>query len=308
MSYKVLILGIGGQDGSYLADILLDQGCEVHGLYRRSSIDNLTRIAHIKNQLTLHSGDILDPTSVAQILSSVSPREVYNVADQDHVPSSLTTPGYSFDVTAKAVATTLESIRLIDKSIKFFQPCSATMFGNAPPKQNEDTSHNPQSPYACAKTAAYHVARYYRQAYGMFVGTAILYNHDSPRRGKGYLLSQICKSVRTAVSSGTPIVVGDPNMIVDIGFAEDYMRAAVTIMRQSHPDDFVIASGHPMTIGQVIETAMQLFGTTLYSIETDPKLLRPGKQPELVGDISKASEVLGFSPSTNMKDLLTQLL
>ena len=299
-----LILGIGGQDGSYLADILLERGCAVHGLYRHSSVNNLTRIEHIRDRVTLHQGDITDPSSVLRVLQTVGPDEVYNEADQDHVGYSLDTPGVSFDVTARATATTLEMVRLVDKSIRFFQPCSATMFGDAPSPQDENTPHNPQSPYACAKTAAYHLARYYRQAYGMFVSTAIMYNHDSPRRDGEYLLHQICRQAL----NGSEIVVGDPGMVVDIGYARDYMAGAVDILQQKKPDDFILASGLCYTIHAIAGRVTTILRQSSYTVRADKTLLRPGKQPTLVGDIGKAYRAFRFSPDCSMNNLLSMIL
>ncbi len=297
---KALILGIGGQDGSYLADILLERDYEVHGLYRRSSVDNLTRIAHVWDKVVLHQGDITDPPSILRITKSTRPGEIYNMADQDHVGWSLDTSGVSFDVTAKAVATTLEIIREVNEAIRFFQPCSAMMFGDAPPPQNETTPHNPQSPYACAKTAAYHLARYYRQVHGMFVTTAILYNHDSERRKGDYLLHQLRQAAWDVLDGKTEeIAVGDPEMIVDIGHAKDYMKAAVELMELDYPDDFIIASENPRTIRQIIDGMMNVLGCENYLIKTDPSLLRPGKQPTLIGDITKIKRATKWRPSVN---------
>lgn len=305
-----LILGIGGQDGSYLADILLKQGHEVHGLYRRSSVDNLQRILHIRDQIILHPGDITDPSSVLRVLEDSQPDEIYNMADQDHVGWSLSTPGYSFDVTAKAVATTLEIVREEFSSARFFQPCSAVMFGNASPPQCESTSLNPQSPYACAKTAAYHLARYYRQVHGLFVSTAIFYNHDSPRRGDDYLLHQIHRSIVEIVRGNSDkIIVGNSDMVVDIGYAREYMQAAVGILRQDKAEDFVVASDYPQSIKDIIEDAMAFFAPNAsYEITSDPSLLRPGKQPTLIGDCTKAHNQFGFSPQTNVHQLLKMLI
>ncbi len=298
---RALILGIGGQDGSYLADILLDRGYEVHGLYRRSSVNNLQRIEHIRDKVALHQGDITDPPSILQTMRNAMPiDEVYNMADQDHVGWSCKSPGYSFDVTAKAVATTLDIVRQWKASIKFFQPCSATMFGNVPPLQDENTPHNPQSPYACAKTAAYHIARYYRQVYGMFVSTAILYNHHSPRRSGNYLLHQICKNAwKVATTEETEIRVGDPGMLVDIGYAEEYMSGVVDIMQLEKPMDLILASDYPFTIKHIIEHTMNLLECKDYTIVADDSLLRPGLQPRLIGDISKAKREINFSPKTS---------
>ncbi len=307
---RALILGIGGQDGSYLADILLGRGYEVHGLHRRSSVNNLQRIEHIRDRVTLHQGDITEPSSIFRVVRDTMPKEIYNVADQDHVGWSYNLPGYSLEVTAKAVGTTLEVIRELDRGIKFFQPCSATMFGNAPPPQDEDTPHNPQSPYACAKTAAYHIARYYRQVHRMFVSTAILYNHDSPRRSGNYLLHQICEDAwKVATTDKEKIRVGDPKMVVDIGYAKEYMEAVVDMMQLDKPTDVILASdGRVHTIKEIIKHCMLFLECKDYTIVADTSLLRPGLQPTLVGDCTRAKAAINFSPNTCAFGLVRMLL
>ena len=315
---KGLILGVGGQDGSYLADILLERGYEVHGLYRRSSVDNLARISHVRDRIHLHQGDITDPSSVSKAIEASRPHEIYNVADQDHVGWSYATPGVSFDVTAKAVATILEVILHLDKGVRFYQPCSATMFGGEPYPQNEETRHDPQSPYACAKTAAYHVARYYRKIHGMFVSTCILFNHDSPRRSGHYLLHQICDDVmKVATTDKMEIRVGDPDMPVDIGYAREYMEAVVDILQLSEPTDLVLASDSLRTIRQVVEHAMSVMLRNKilserkyqdYVIVADSSLLRPGPQPTLIGNIRKARGEIGFTSRYNACSMVELLL
>jgi GDPmannose 4,6-dehydratase len=307
---RILILGVGGQDGSYLSDILLSQGHEVHGLYRRSSVNNLQRIEHIKSQITLHQGDITDQTSILRVLQTVQPDEVYNVADQDHVGWSLETPGFSFDVTTKAVATLLQTIlQLGNKSIRVFQPCSSTIFGDAKPPQTETTTLNPQSPYACAKAAALHIVRYYRQVHNLFVSSAILYNHDSIRRGENYLLHYLCeKTWNVACGKQTDISVGNPDMEIDIGFSKDYMEGVISLLRLPKPTDVIFSSGHKHKIKEVIQMFMSQLGCKDYTISQDPSLLRPGKQPQLIGDISKAKRLLSFSPKHSMNDLVSMLL
>ncbi len=272
---RALILGIGGQDGSYLADILLERGVEVHGLYRRSSVDNLQRIAHCRNKLTaLCVGDITDPLSVERALVATQPHEIYNVADQDHVGSSFNAPSYQIDVTAKAVMQTLETARTLNPDVKFFQPISATVFGDAPGPQTLETPFNPLTPYACAKAAAYYIARYYRQFHGMYVVTAILYNHDSPRRGPDYFLQKICREA-VEVSRGMRdyVEVYDPHARLDIGYAKDYMEIVVTCMQNQDAKDLLIGSGNPWTVEDYVSEALSCLDLT----PTDYKVIEGGR-------------------------------
>ena len=298
---KCLILGVGGQDGSYLADILLDQGHEVHGVYRRSSVDNLTRIIHLESitEFHLHQGDITDLGSMHRIFRKVKPDEIYNVADQDHVGWSLNLPSYSFDVTVKAVAGMLDILSRELPHVRFFQACSATMFGNAKPPQTLDTPLNPQSPYAIAKAAVYHVACYYREVHGMFVSTGVLYNHDSGRRGSEYLLHQICRQCLNVVGrKRKSITVGDPNMLMDIGWAKDYMRAAVTSLRQPQADDYLISSGCARSVRDWVDLFLNQLKVpviTDFILLTDKSLLRPGSQPQLFGGTWNGENEIGMS-------------
>ncbi len=319
MKKRALILGCTGQDGSYLADILLERGYEVHGMYRRVSGGNFKNIDHISksveipgNDLTLHQGDMLDIGSVEGIIQEVTPHEIYNEADQDNVDWSYRTPGLSCQITSTAVGNILEVVRKIDRDIKFFQPCTAMMFGNAQAPQDESTRFNPQSPYACAKAMAYHLARYYRNVHDMFVCTAILYNHDSPRRTEDYLLHKIAHSaVRMANGEQESLSLGNLTMKVDIGYAEEYMRAANDLMQLNEPDDFVIASDSSCTIDYLVRHAfylVELPPETMDKVHIDPKFYRPGKTPTLVGDISKAKEAIGFNPQLDAPSMVQFLI
>lgn len=300
---KALILGVTGQDGSYLAEILLEKGYEVHGLYRRSSTDNLGRIKHLEGKITLHKGDLADISSIEKAILASDCDVIYNVADQDSVPWSYETPGYSMDVTAGAVAKILEAVKQINKGIRFFQPCSAMVFGDAPAPQNEETRFNPLSPYAVAKASAYYIARYYRQVHGMFVSTAILYNHDSPRRSEEYLLHKICYSaVRIARGKQTKIKLGDLDAIVDIGYARDYMETVVSIMEHNKPDDFVVGHGTGKTIRDLVFFALSMAGISTSPstdiedfVEIDPGFKRPGKPQTLIADTKKLGREIGYS-------------
>ena len=324
MKKRALILGVTGQDGSYLADILLERGYEVHGMYRRISSGNdhhWARIYHLrsKSDFILHQGDMLDTGSVERIIMDVTPQEIYNEADQDNVGWSYKTPGLSYQITSAAVGNILEMIRGVDKGIKFFQPVSAMMFGDAPAKQNEDTPFNPQSPYACAKVMAYYLARYYRQVHNMFVCTAIFYNHDSPRRTEDYLLHKIAHSaVRMANGEQYKLMLGNLKMKVDIGYAKEYMEAANDIMQLGEPSDYIIATTVGISIDHLVRCAFHAAGGDVYShyycdapmhkVGVDSTFYRPGNQPTLVGDCSKAESVFGFNPKYNAVDVINMLI
>lgn len=249
---RVLILGIGGQDGSLLADNLLARGgYEVHGLIRRSSTGNLRNVTHLDGKVTLHRGDLSDPLSVHHILETVRPYFVYNLADQDHVGWSDAHVGYNLDVTAGAVGRLLESVRIMQdrQEIRVFQACSATMYGPSEEPVVEDTPLNPQSPYAVAKAAAYHLCRMYRQRYGMFVSCGILFNHDSPRRSSDYLPQQIARqAVEVLRGKRDRIELRGPNARMDIGWAPEYVEAMRLICEADTPDDFVVGTGKGMWI------------------------------------------------------------
>lgn len=250
---RALILGIGGQDGSYLADILLEQGWVVHGMHRRSSVDNLARIAHCRDRVKLWQGDLLDLASLVKALDGAEPNVVFNEADQDHVGWSKECALYSASVTYGGVANLLEAIRWtacrLPIGCKLFQPLSATMFGDCPAPQDELTPLAPNSPYACAKAGAWHLCRHYRREHGLDVRCAIMFNHDSPRRGGEYLLQRIAHGQK---------IDGDLSTVVDIGYAREYMEAAVKIMELPPPQndffqhDYALGTGMGYTIGRLL--------------------------------------------------------
>lgn len=310
MNNKVLILGIGGQDGSYLAEILLNKGHEVHGLRRRRSKGGDKNIRHILDQIIIHNGDLSDVLSIARCVTRVKPNVIYNEADQDNVGWSYDVPNYSYDITGAAVGKVLEVIRGIDPSIRFFQPVSATMFGHSPPKQNESTPLNPQSPYACSKVFAYYLARYYRYTHKMFVSTAIMFNHDSPRRTEDYLLNKICHSaLRVAKGTQDKIALGNLDLEVDIGYAAEYMQAAYNIMEIDEPRDFVIATGQPYSILKLAEYALEWAGVDPKGLVVkNPQFSRPGKQPVLIGDCFEARKAFGFNAKTDAIAMIQKIM
>ena len=315
---KALILGVTGQDGSYLAEALLEKDYEVHGLVRRSATGNTRNIAQLienpdvfNRRFFLHRGDLADPTSLYRIINSVKPREIYNEADQDHVGWSYDMVGFSMDITGAAVGRILEIIRQVDPTIRYFQPCTSNMFGKAESeKQNEATPFNPVSPYACAKVAAYYLTRYYREAFGMFASNAILYSHESPRRTPEYVTRKITQAVaRIACGRQNKLVLGDLSARIDWGYSKEFMEAAWRMLQLDRPDDFVIATGEAHSVKEWVEEAFAVINLKPDDyVVTHPSLLRPSKTSTLIGDITKARGSLGFDPKFKFKKLVRMMV
>jgi GDPmannose 4,6-dehydratase len=311
---KALILGVTGQDGSYLAEVLLDKGYEVYGMVRRSATGNVRNIEHLirdpevfDRRFYLCRGDLADTTSLYRIISSVEPQEIYNEADQDHVGWSFDMVGFSADITGAAVGRILEIIRQIDPSIRYFQPCTSNMFGKTDSTlQTETTPFNPQSPYACAKVMAYYLTRYYREAFGMFASTAILYNHESPRRTEEYVTRKITKSVaRIACGKQDKLILGDLSARVDWGYAREYMEAAWQMLQLDESDDYVIATGEAHSVEEFVEEAFAVVNLNPEDYVVSSKdLFRPTKTGVLVGDTTKARTSFGFEPKVKFKELV----
>ena len=304
---KALILGITGQDGSYLAEVLLDQGYEVHGLYRKSATGNTKNIEHLLEKITLHRGDLLDATSLYRIIREVNPEEIYNEADQDHVGWSMDMVDFQYNVTGAAVGRILEIIRQLNPKIKFFQPLTSNMFGKATEHpQTENTPFRPQSPYACAKVLAYVIARYYRETYGMFVATGIFYNHESPRRPAEYVTRKITQAVaRIKAGLQSELELGDLSAQIDWGYAKEYMQAAWQIMQQPTPDDYIICTGKAHSVQEFVNEAFAAVGLDpVKYVKINPKFLRPAQNTVLVGDITKAQKAFGFQPQVKFKELI----
>lgn len=315
---RAIIFGITGQDGSYLAEILLEKGYEVHGVIRRSATGNTINIDHllkndniIDKNLFIHRGDLSDPISIYRIILEVKPDEVYNEADQDHVSWSYDMVGYSADITASAPARILEIIYRSDKNIKYFQPCTSNMFGETEETpQNENTRFNPMSPYACAKASAYYFTRYYRQSLGLFASSAIMYNHESPRRTEEYVTRKITSSVaRISLGKQESLELGDTSAKIDWGYAREYMEAAHSIMQLGEPEDFIIATGEAHSVQEFVNEAFDFVGLKSSDyLEINKKLLRPTKTSTLVGDISKAKKKFQFNPKFKFKELVHLML
>jgi len=311
---KALILGVTGQDGSYLADILLEKGYEVHGLVRRSATGNTRNIDHLINdpklfnvRFFLHRGDLADPTSLYRVISTVRPQELYNEADQDHVSWSYDMVGYSADITGGAVARILEIIRQIDPKIRYFQPVTSNMFGLTDTvTQNESTPFNPQSPYACAKTLAYYFTRYYRNSYGIFASIGILYNHESPRRTPEYVTRKITQAVaRISLGKQDKLALGDLTARIDWGYAREYMETAWQILQLDNPDDFIIATGEVHSVREWVDKSFAVVGLKADDyVVSDPRFMRPTKTSSLIGDISKAKKAFGYDPKYKINKLV----
>jgi len=308
---KALILGINGQDGSYLSEILLEKGYEVHGLIRRTSTGNLENVQDILQEIELHYGDLSDPISLYHIIRTIKPVEIYNEADQDHAGISFQIPAYNFDITGSAVGRILEIIKQIDSGIRFFQPVTSNMFGKTTiSPQNENTPFNPQNPYACAKTFAYNLSKMYRDVYSMYVSIGIFYNHESPRRTDEYVTRKITKAAaRIKLGKQNEIILGNINAIIDWGFARDYMEAAWEIMQLNKPDTFVIGSGEAHSVKDFLELAFNEVKLDYKEfLKTDDKFMRPAENSILLADSSKAKKVFNFQPKTNLKKLVKMMV
>lgn len=305
----VLIFGVGGQDGSYLADLLLEKNYDVHGTVRRSSGGNLGRILHCVDRVRLHRCDLTDSASINRVLHEVSPDEVYNEADQDNVGWSKECPLQSVDVTAGGPARILEALRTLPNRVRLFQPVSATMFGRPTGgPQDESTPLDPRSPYAAAKAHAYHLCRYYRREYGLYVSTGIMYNHDSPRRGPGYLLQDLClKGSFQHNHLERWMYVGDPDAVVDVGFAGDYVDAAWRILQLDEPDDFVISTGRPNKVGAIAEEVLRRYGLEGVDVVADPEWSKSLNQGLLFGDYGKLYRKTGWGPKTGVVELIKMI-
>src|SRR6185312_1825276 len=291
-----------------------EKGYEVHGMVRRSATGNTRNIEHLlgdpevfTRRFFLCRGDLADPTSLYRIIQAVRPQEIYNEADQDHVSWSYDMVGYSADITGAAVGRILEIIRQIDPAIRFFQPCSSNMYGKAEGDfQDEQTPFNPQSPYACGKVLAYHLTRYYRQAFGMFAATAILYNHESPRRTPEYVTRKITQSVaRIACGKQKQLKLGDMSARIDWGYAREYMDAAWRILQRDKPDDYVIATGEAHSVAEFVQRAFAEVNLKAEDhVVSDASLFRPTKTSPLVGQIGKARRDFGFDPQVKFGQLV----
>ena len=310
---RALITGITGQDGSYLAELLLEKDYEVHGLIRRSSSINTHRIDHLYEdphvagrRLILHYGDMSDSARLARLIDEVRPREVYNLGAQSHVKVSFEAPEYTSDVDALGTLRLLEAIYHCDPSIRLYQASTSELFGSAPPPQNEATPFHPRSPYGVAKTFAYWIVVNYREAYGMFATNGILFNHESPRRGETFVTRKITRAVaRIVAGHQDALYLGNLDAKRDWGYAPDYVRAMWMMLQQTEPVDLVLSTGEQHSVKEFAELAFALVGLDWERyVKIDRAYLRPAEVDTLLGDSSRARTVLGWQPSTSFPDLV----
>jgi GDPmannose 4,6-dehydratase len=315
---RALVTGITGQDGSYLAELLLEKGYEVHGLVRRSSSFNTERIDHIYRdrhdraaRLFLHYGDLGDGSTLSRLLREVRPEEVYNLAAQSHVRVSFDLPEYTGDVTGLGVVRLLEALREDDGTPRFYQASSSELYGgvqDAP--QNEHTPFHPRSPYAVAKAYAFHITRNYREAYGIFAVNGILFNHESPRRGETFVTRKITRALgRIRHGLQEKIYLGNLDARRDWGFAGDYVEAMWRMLQADAPDDYVVATGETHSVREFLELAARHAGVELDGrIEIDPRYYRPAEVDLLQGDPTRARERLGWRPKVDFAGLVRMMV
>jgi GDPmannose 4,6-dehydratase len=310
---RALISGISGQDGSYLAEQLLEKGYEVHGIIRRSSSFNTERLDHLYSdphereaRLFLHYGDLLDPTRLVKLIYEIEPSEVYNLASQSHVRVSFDIPEYTANATGVGTVRLLEAIRESGVETRFYQASSSEVFGSSPPPQSEATPFRPRSPYAAAKAMAYWMTVNYRESYGMFCANGLLFNHESPRRGETFVTRKITRALaRIYRGRESKLYLGNLDAERDWGYAPEYTDAMWRMLQADEPDDFVIATGETHTVREAVEIAFARAGLEADDhVEIDPKYYRPSEVDVLLGDASKAKEALGWEPKVRFKELV----
>ena len=322
MPKTALLTGITGQDGSYLTELLLERGYDVHGIVRRSSVFTTERIDHLYQdrhepdvRLQLHYGDLLEPTSLRRIISEVQPDEIYNLAAQSHVRTSFEQPVYTAQVIAIGTLHLLEAIRDYQNStgrrVRYYQASSSEMYGRVREiPQNERTPFYPRSPYACAKVQAYWQTVNYREAYGLFACNGILFNHESPRRGETFVTRKITRAAtRIKLGLQAELYLGNLDAQRDWGFAGDYVEAMWLMLQQPEPDDYVIATGENHTVRELVEIAFEHVGLDWKKLVTvDPAFLRPAEVDTLIGDATKARERLGWRPRVSFAELVRMMV
>lgn len=314
---KALITGITGQDGSYLAELLLSKGYEVHGLKRRASSFNTDRVDHLYEDVHdsvpcffLHYADLNDGSSLTRVLSRICPDEIYNLGAQSHVKVSFEIPEYTADVAALGTLRLLEAIHELGLPCRFYQASSSEMFGSTPPPQGEFTPFHPRSPYACAKVFAHQITVNYRESYSLHASCGILFNHESPRRGETFVTRKITRAVaRIKLGLQDKLYLGNLTARRDWGYAGDYVRAMWLMMQQESPDDYVIGTGETHSVQQFVENA---FGCAALDwreyVAVDPRYYRPAEVDALQADGSKARRVLGWEPAVTFKKLVRMMV
>ncbi len=314
MAKRALITGITGQDGSYLAELLLSKGCEVHGIIRRASTFNTGRLDHIysdphlnKTALKLHYGDLSDASAMARLIGKIAPDEIYNLAAQSHVRVSFDSPEYTTDITATGVVRLLEAIRETGIKPRFYQASSSEMFGKVQEvPQRETTPFYPRSPYGCAKVYAHWITVNYRESYGLHASNGILFNHESPRRGETFVTRKITRAV-AHIQAGLQqkLYLGNLDAKRDWGYAQEYVQAMWLMLQQDQPDDYVIATNETHSVREFLEAAFAHAGLDWRKyVEIDANYYRPTEVDLLIGDYSKAKKKLGWEPKTRFVDLV----
>jgi GDPmannose 4,6-dehydratase len=306
-----LITGVTGQDGSYLADFLLTQGYRVVGMVRRASTENFERIEHLRGRIDIRQADLLDQLSLINLLREVRPAEVYNLAAQSFVPTSWEQPVLTGEFTALGVTRLLEAIRLVDREIRFYQASSSEMFGKVhETPQTETTPFYPRSPYGVAKVYAHWITVNYRESYGIFACSGILFNHESPRRGKEFVTRKVTDGVaRIKAGLATTLPLGNLAAHRDWGFAGDYVEAMWRMLQQSQPDNYVVATGEAHSVQDLCELAFARAGLRWQDhVVVDPALVRPAEVDALLGDASKAKRVLGWQPKVSFQRLVEMMV
>ncbi|MCS6915188.1 MAG: GDP-mannose 4,6-dehydratase [Myxococcales bacterium] len=313
MRKRALITGITGQDGSYLAELLLQKGYEVYGVIRRSSGFNTARLEAIYQdphepdvRLRLSYGDLTDASSLNRLVRTIRPDEIYNLGAQSHVRVSFDIPEYTAEVTALGTVRLLEAVRDSGLQPRFYQASSSELFGSAPPPQNENTPFHPRSPYGAAKAYAYYITQNYREAYGIFACNGILFNHESPRRGETFVSRKITRAAtRIKLGLQDRLFLGNLDARRDWGYAAEYVEAMWLMLQQDRPDDYVIATGETHTVREFLELAFGLLDLDWKRyVEIDPRYFRPSEVDVLCGDMSKARRVLGWEPKVRFPDLV----
>jgi GDPmannose 4,6-dehydratase len=308
---RALITGITGQDGSYLAEFLLEKGYTVCGMVRRSSSDHFERIAHLQDRVQLREGDLLDQLSIITLLNETKPHEVYNLAAQSFVPTSWEQPILTSEATALGVTRMLEAIRVVDRSIRFYQASSSEMFGKVRESpQDEKTPFYPRSPYGVAKVYGHYITVNYRESYGLFAVSGILFNHESPRRGRQFVTRKVTHgAARIKLGVGQELKLGNLEAKRDWGFAGDYVEAMWLMLQQPTPDDFVIATGETHSVRELCEVAFARVGLDWEKhVVVDQTHVRPAEVDRLIGDAGKARRVLGWSPKVSFRNLVEMMV
>ncbi len=311
MARKALITGITGQDGSYLAEFLLEQGYQVIGMVRRSSTVNFDRIRHIQDKIVLAQGDLLDQMSLVDILREHRPQEVYNLAAQSFVPTSWKQPVLTGEFTALGVTRMLEAIRIVDPEIRFYQASSSEMFGKVlEVPQNEKTPFYPRSPYGVAKVYGHWITVNYRESYNLFACSGILFNHESPRRGLEFVTRKVTHgAARIKLGLADCLPLGNLDARRDWGYAGDYVRAMWMMLQQPKPDDYVIATGETHSVRELCQEAFGYLGLDWEKyVVVDTAYLRPAEVDHLVGDATKAGRVLGWEPTVTFRQLVRMMV